>query len=106
MNEHNFFYNNQYFLSSEPVIHVCNHGFRFGDGLFETMRIYEGRILKADFHFERLFHGMKMLQLDIPEYFSKDYFVNTVNGVLLKNSIFKNARIRMIIFRGDGNAFD
>jgi branched-chain amino acid aminotransferase len=106
MNEHYFFYNNQYFLSSEPVIHVYNRGFRFGDGLFETMRMYEGRILNADFHFERLFHGMKMLQFDIPEYFLKDYFVNTVNGVLLKNSIFKNARIRMMIFRGDGNAYD
>jgi branched-chain amino acid aminotransferase len=106
MNEHYFFYNNEYFLSSEPVIHVGNRGFRFGDGLFETMRMYEGRILNADFHFERLFHGMKMLQFDIPEYFSKGYFVNAVNEVLLKNSIFQNARIRMMVFRGDGNVYD
>jgi branched-chain amino acid aminotransferase len=106
MNEHYFFYNNQYFLSSKPVINVSNRGFRFGDGLFETMRVYEGRILNADFHFERLFHGMKMLQFDIPEYFSKEYILNGVNEVLLKNSIFENARIRLMVFRGDGNIYD
>lgn len=103
MNEHFFIYNNQYFLSHEPVITIANRGFRFGDGLFETIRMYEGEILNADFHFERLFYGMETLQFDIPGYFSKDFFVHKINGLLLKNSIFENARIRMMVFRGEGN---
>jgi len=106
MNEHYFFYNNQLFLSSQRVISVTNRGFRFGDGLFETMRMYKGRILNADFHFERLFHGMTLLQFHIPEYLSKEYFLNGVNEVLVKNSILQHARIRAMVFRGDGNIYE
>lgn len=106
MNEHFFIYNNQYFLSGQPVVTVANRGFRFGDGLFETMRMYEERILNEDFHFDRLFHGMKTLQFDIPENFSKEFFLDTVNQLLLKNSISQNARIRLMVFRGGGNVYD
>lgn len=106
MNEHFFIFNNQYFLSDKPVVSVANRGFRFGDGLFETIRMYEGRILNVDFHFERLFHGMKVLHFDITDNFSKEYFVNAVNELLLKNSISQNARIRLMVFRDDGNIYE
>ncbi|HET7118036.1 MAG TPA: aminotransferase class IV [Hanamia sp.] len=106
MNEHFFIYNNKYFEQDEPVISPGNRGLRYGDGLFETMRMCEGKIWNVDFHFERLFSGMKTLQFDIPEYFSPDFFLRTVNEILLKNSIFKNARIRLMAFRGDGGIFD
>src|SRR5690348_8927783 len=105
MNEHFFIFNKEYFLSDQPVVSSANRGFRFGDGLFETMRMYEGRILNVDFHFQRLFHGMKALQFDIADNFSQEYFVKTVNELLLKNSILQNARIRLMIFRGDGNGY-
>lgn len=106
MNEHFFICNNNYFKQDEPVISVGNRGLRYGDGLFETMRMHESKILNFNFHFERLSSGMKTLQFDIPEYFSTDFFLHTVNELLLKNSILKNARIRLMVFRGDGNIFD
>jgi len=106
MNEHFFIFNKEYFLSDQPVVSSGNRGFRFGDGLFETMRMYKGRILNVDFHFQRLFHGIKALQFDISDTFSQEYFVKTVNELLLKNSIFQNARIRLMIFRGDGNVYN
>lgn len=106
MNEHFFIYNNKYFRSHEPVVTVSNRGFRFGDGLFETMRMYDGRILNVDFHFERLFHGMNMLQFQKPQHFCQEYLINGVNKLLLKNFILKNARIRIMVFRSDGNFYD
>jgi branched-chain amino acid aminotransferase len=106
MNEHFFVYNNKYFKQDEPVIGADNRGLRYGDGLFETMRMHKGEILNLDFHFERFFSGMKILEFDIPEYFTADFFLHTVNELLIKNSILKNARIRIMVFRGDSSTFD
>ena len=106
MNEHFFVYNSNYFHQNEKVISGGNRALRYGDGLFETMRMYEGKILNVDFHFERFFSGMKTLQFETPEYFSSEFFLNTVNELLLKNSIQKDARIRLMAFRGDAGFFD
>lgn len=106
MDEQFYFYNDQFFHSDEPVITAGNRGLRYGDGIFETMRMYKGKILNEDFHFERWFHGMKMLQFQIPHNFSSAYFKDAISRLLKKNAIEKNARIRMMIFRSDGNIFD
>ncbi|MEO9070729.1 MAG: aminotransferase class IV [Ginsengibacter sp.] len=106
MDELFFVYNDKYFQQNQPLIKVGNRALRYGDGLFETMRMHEGNILNLDFHFERLFSGMKTLQFDIPEYFSKEFFLRTVNELLLKNSNQENARIRLMMMRGDGNILE
>jgi len=106
MNEHFFIYNKKYYHTGTPVVSAGNNGLRYGDGLFEAMRMREGKIINIDFHFERLFSGMKILQLGIPDFFSRSFFERTVSELLLKNSIFKNARIRLMFFRGDGGIFD
>jgi branched-chain amino acid aminotransferase len=106
MNEHFFIYNNQFFHQGETVTTIDNRGLRYGDGLFETMRMHEGKIMNEDFHFERLFHGMKILEFDIPENLSQLFFVHAIKDLLLMNSIEKNARIRLMVFRNDGNIFD
>ncbi len=106
MNEHFFIYNNQFFRTGLPVISAQNRSFRYGDGLFETMRMHKGKIINAAFHFERLFGGMRVLGFEIPSYFSSAYFIDTVNKLLSKNSILQNARIRLMAFRGDEGIFD
>lgn len=106
MDEHFFLYNGKYFHQDEPVINIGNRALRYGDGMFETMRMYEGRIWNLDLHFERLFSGMKILQFEIPEFFTREFFLRTVNELLLKNSRQMNARIRLMIIRGDGNILD
>ncbi|HSN10433.1 MAG TPA: aminotransferase class IV [Hanamia sp.] len=106
MNEHFFIYNKKFFHSDIPVIKPENHSFRYGDGLFETMRMLQGEIVNMNFHFERLIAGMRQLQFDIPEYFSVEFFLDTVNELLLKNFIFQNARIRLMVFRGDEGIFE
>ncbi len=106
MNEHFFIYNSKFFRSGVPVISAQNRSFRYGDGLFETMRICEGDIVNVDFHFERLNEGMKMLNLCLPNGFSKEYFIDAVNQLLSKNSILPNARIRLAVFHGDEGLFE
>ena len=105
MNEHFFIYNNQFFRTGVPVISAQNRSFRYGEGLFETIRFRKDRIINLDLHFERLVEGMKVLGLQLPDFFSKSYFIDTVNELLLKNSISENARIRLMIFAGDEALF-
>lgn len=106
MDEHFFIYNNVFFRSHIPVISGQNRSFRYGDGLFETMRMLKGRIINAHFHFERLLAGIKLLEFEIPSYFSEIYFADKVNELASKNSILENARIRLMVFRGDEGLFE
>lgn len=107
MNGHFFIYNGKYFEHGEPVISTGNRALRYADGLFETMRMYHDTILNVDLHFERLFSGMKVLQIEIPKLYSKEFFVTAANALLKKNSHGENARIRLMIFRnGCGGIFD
>ena len=106
MKELFFIYNGEFFRVGMPVISIQNRSFRYGDGLFETMRMYNGKILNGNYHFERLFSGLKILEFKIPPQFSPGYLTDAVNGLLLKNSIFKDAKIRLMVFRGDEGIFD
>jgi branched-chain amino acid aminotransferase len=106
MNEHFFIYNNQFFHNGETVTTIDNRGLRYGDGLFETMRMHQGKILNEDLHFDRLFDGMKILEFDIPKNFSLVFFQHAIKDLLLKNSIEGNARIRLMVFRNNGNIYD
>jgi len=106
MNEHFFIYNDQFFLSGKPVISAGNRLLRYGDGLFETIRIYNGRILNSDFHFDRLYNGLSILQFEIPKLFTPEFLINKINALLKKNGHEKNARVRLMVFRGNGGIFD
>ena len=46
-----------------------DHSYRYGDGLFETMKFANGNILLEEYHFERLFSGLEMLKFKIPAHF-------------------------------------
>ena len=54
----------------EPLFVASNHGYRYGDGLFETMRIRNGNILFNALHFERLFSGLQTLKFNVPSLFT------------------------------------
>jgi branched-chain amino acid aminotransferase len=105
MNEF-FIYNGQFFLQGKPVISAGNSGLRYGDGLFETMRLSKGRILNIDYHFERLFNGLSLLQFESSKSMSREFFTDKIFELLKKNNHQEEARIRLMVFRGDGSIFE
>ena len=105
MDEHFFIYNDKHFPHDTPIISADNRALRYGDGLFETMRMYQGKIFNESYHFERLFNGMGLLQFKIPKLFSKELLIQKINALLKKNGQSKNARIRLMIFRGQEELF-
>ena len=70
MTELFFIYNNKFYPANIPVISSGNRSLRYGDGLFETMKMVGGGILNKDYHFERLFNGLSVLQFNIPKNFN------------------------------------
>ncbi|MEP7080234.1 MAG: aminotransferase class IV [Ginsengibacter sp.] len=105
MNEF-FIYNGQFFLQGKPVISAGNSGLRYGDGLFETMRLSKGRILNIDYHFERLFNGLSLLKFESSKSKSREFFTDKIFELLKKNNHQKEARIRLMVFRGEGSVFE
>src|SRR5450631_159056 len=106
MTELFFIYNNKFYPANTPVISSGNRSLRYGDGLFETMKIIKGKIINKEFHFERLFNGLALLQFDLPQNFSSIFLEKKINGLVKKNKHSASARIRLMIFRGDGGIFD
>jgi aminodeoxychorismate lyase len=104
MNYFNF--NGKFFQLSEPVIGPGNRGLRYGDGLFETMKMLDGNIILQADHFERLWIGMDVLQFEKPVLFTKGSLVTAIKKLTAKNGHEKAARIRLNVFRGDGGLYD
>ena len=101
-----FVHNGQLFREGKAVISPDNRSFRYGDGLFETMRIINGNIPLKSFHFERLLHGMKLLQFDIPEFFTPGNLESDIIALSRKNRIQDGAVIRLVVFRSEGGLYD
>lgn len=99
-------YNGKVFSENEPLITATNRGFRYGDGLFETMRFETGQILFGAFHFQRLFHGLHVLQFELPQHFTPKYLQQQVLDLCERNQTLHAARVRLVVFRGDGGLFD
>lgn len=101
-----FVYNGQSFREGKAVISPDNRSFRYGDGLFETMRIINGDILLKTLHFERLFRGMKLLQFNIPEFFTAAQLEEDILSLCRKNRVENKSVIRLVVFRSDGGLYD
>lgn len=101
-----FIFNSKFFKQGEPVIGPGNRGLRYGDGLFETMKMLDGKLILSDLHFARLWKGMKTLSFDIPRLFSPEKLSEEILGLAKKNGHEKSARIRLQVLRGDGGLYD
>ena len=75
-------------------------GLRYGDGLFETMKVIRGCLLLASYHFERLFAGLRKLRFEIPEDFSPDILEREILKLCQENELEALARVRLNVFRG------
>ena len=85
--------------AKDAKISVLDSGFLYGDGLFETMRSYDGKIFKLDKHLSRLFDSSKALKINIS--YSKEVLRKALYNCIKRN-VLKNAYIRITATR-DGN---
>ncbi len=101
-----FNYNGKIYKEGSPIIGADNRGLRYGDGLFETMKMKNGQLIFEDEHFARLWKGLQVLQFDIPKHFTAEALLQEIRSLAKKNDHETAARIRLNIVRGDGGLYD
>jgi branched-chain amino acid aminotransferase len=92
--------NGKFVPQSEAKVSVFDRGYLYGDGVFEGIRGYNGRIFRLDQHLERLYRGAKAIALDIPltPEELKDVIVETV-----RQNELQDCYIRVVVSRGEGD---
>jgi branched-chain amino acid aminotransferase len=92
--------NGQIIPSEKAVISIFDHGFLYGDGIYETMRSYNGVVFKIEKHIKRLKKSASLISLSLP--FSEEILKRDIYETLHANSLL-NAYIRITISRGKGD---
>jgi branched-chain amino acid aminotransferase len=92
--------------ANEPSLMADNRAFRYGDGLFETMKMINGKIILGSYHFERLFNGIKLMKFRVPSLFKATALRTAIHNTCGKNKCEALARIRLSVFRGNGGLYD
>ncbi|MEK7280502.1 MAG: branched-chain-amino-acid transaminase [Nitrospirota bacterium] len=91
--------NNSFVPKEEAKVSVFDHGLMYGDGIFETLRSYNGTVFRIDSHIDRLLASAEMIRLAIPK--GKDELKDVIYQSLEINGL-KDAYIRVSITRGEG----
>ncbi|MGI8892130.1 MAG: aminotransferase class IV [Bacteroidia bacterium] len=98
-------YNGDFFPYDQAIFKINNRSFLYGDGLFESIRIANGKILFLADHLERLKSGMKLLHLNITKDFNVEYFTEKINQLAIKNNSGDSSRIKLNVFRNEGGLY-
>lgn len=99
-------YNGKIFGAEESIIKSHDHSYRYGDGLFETIKFLRGSILLEEYHFERLFTGLGLLKFKYPGHFTKAKLSEEIKELCERNKCNDLARVRLSVSRGNGGLYD
>ena len=93
------FLNGKFLPDDRAMVSIFDRGFMYGDGLFETMRSYDGTIFALDLHLERLVGSAKIIGISLRQ--SNKYLSNIIHNTLKINGLTSgNAYVKLIITRG------
>ena len=90
--------NGLFWAIDKATISVLDRGFTYGDGLFETMRSYSGKIFKLESHLDRLFDSARSIFIDLP--MTKNEIQSAINASIEINKL-SNSIVRLTITRGE-----
>ena len=99
-------HNGKILPGDEPVLLADNRGYRYGDGLFETLKVVDGKIRFAEWHFERLFNGLSLLHYEVPRLLTPALLELEILHLCQRNDCSNAARVRLSVFRGNGGLYD
>jgi branched-chain amino acid aminotransferase len=99
-------FNGNFIKEGFPLVTANNRGFRYGDGIFETIRYANGRMMHRDLHLERLRHGAATIKLELPDFAGSPSPEEEIARTVEKNRLTGAARVRLMLFRGDGGLYE
>ncbi|SDB25651.1 branched-chain amino acid aminotransferase [Flavobacteriaceae bacterium MAR_2010_188] len=97
-------FNGELLQTGSKILSSQNRAYKYGDGLFETIKVSGGSILFWEDHYFRLMASMRILRMEIPMNFTMEFLEEQILLTLTSNEI-KHARIRFSVFRGNGGTY-
>lgn len=94
------FLGGQFVKKEDAVVSVFDHGFLYGDGVFEGIRVYSGNVFRLDAHLKRLYESAQSIMLKIP--YTQEEMTQLIVETIRKNQL-ESAYIRVVVSRGKGN---
>ena len=88
--------------ADQPLLTANNRGYRYGDGLFETLKIKNNRIVFEKWHFERLLNGLQLIDLPLPPAINAAKLASDIFQLCERNDCSQSARVRLSVNRGNG----
>ncbi len=98
-------FNGSIISSDHQIFPVSNRGFRYGDGLFESMRYMNGQLKFSDLHIDRVLKGMKILKLENSFHLDSWFLREKVDELARRNKTGPDARFRLTVFRDSGGLY-
>ncbi|NBW27516.1 MAG: aminotransferase class IV [Flavobacteriaceae bacterium] len=90
---------------SKTNLLVNNRAFLYGDGVFESMKIVNQKILFLEDHYFRLMASMRIVRMDIPMNFTMEFFEEQILSLAKANGCTDSARVRVTVFRNEGGYY-
>lgn len=88
------------------TISVFNRGLAYGDSVFETLRVINGKIIFWEDHYFRLMSSMRIMRMEIPGNFSPEFLEEEILKLITENQLINSpARIRFTVFRKSGGYY-
>src|SRR5471030_1349521 len=91
-------FNGEILSADTKLFTLKNRAFRYGDGLFESMRLMKGELKFADLHADRLQRGMKALKIDGYSQMDAWFLKDRVDTLATRNKC-KHGRVRLTVYR-------
>lgn len=92
-------------VTSEDNLLTNNRGLLYGDSVFETVKILDGKILFVEDHYFRLMASMRIVRMEIPMNFTMEYFESQILSLATADNLEKSSRARITIFRNQGGFY-
>lgn len=93
-------------IDENSILSIQNRGCAYGDALFETIKVVNGKILFWEDHYFRLMASMRIMRMEIPMSFTMEYLEEQINKTLEANTLLKSAsRVKLMVHRNEGGLY-
>jgi branched-chain amino acid aminotransferase len=91
--------------ASGPTIKTGNRSYLYGDGVFESIRILNGKPINLENHIKRMLEGAKMIKMRPPSFYDTAFFEDKINELIDKCGIIAGGKCRLSLDRSSGGTF-
>jgi branched-chain amino acid aminotransferase len=92
-------------ISADENLLANNRAFLYGDGVFETLKIVDGKILFFEDHYFRLMSSMRIVRMEIPMNFTMEFLEEQILSLAKATNLTVSARVRFTVYRNNGGFY-